>query len=182
MTFGIEQIAKIASPIITLIIGAIIKHYTEKQSKLISYIGHVSSFVLKDEKQTRVYSHSVIVRNAGSKAARNIRLGHIYLPLNINVYPPIQYSIEKNPDEASEIVFPILVPKEQVTISYLYFPPITWDKVNSYTKSDDGYAKIINVIPTPQLPHFLAFLVRFLMFAGASFILYLLILLIIYTL
>ena len=35
-------------------------------------------------------------------------------------------------------------------MSYLYFPPLLWSQINVNTKSDDGFAKIINVISMPQ--------------------------------
>jgi len=172
MNFDLVTIAKLISPLITLIIGVIIKHYTERRSKIISYIGHVSSFVLNNEEQTPVFTHSIIVRNAGRKAAQNIRLGHNVMPPNVTVFPKIQYQIDNTPEGASEIVIPILVPKEQVTISYLYFPPVTWDKINSYIKSDEGFAKIINVIPMTQPSKLALWFVWLLMFVGASFLIY----------
>ena len=94
------------------------------------------------------------------------------LPINITVYPPVQYSIERNPEGAGEIVFPVLVPKEQVTISYLYFPPLLWNQINVNTKSDEGFAKIINVIPMPQPNKAILASVWALVFVGASFLFY----------
>jgi hypothetical protein len=64
------------------------------------------------------------------------------------------------------------VPKEQVSITYLYFPPLLWNQVNSYTKSDEVLASVINVIPTPQPPRFVVVLVWLLMFVGASTLVY----------
>lgn len=168
----LETVARISSPIVTLIAGAVLKHYSEKSSKLLSYIGHVSAFTLQDPQKTSVFTHSVIVRNAGRKSATNVRLGHRFLPVNHRMDPQISYTIEKNPQGAEEIVIPTLVPKEQVTISYLYFPPTTWDQINSYTKSDDGYAKIVNVIPMPQLSTPILWLLRVLIIIGASFVTY----------
>jgi hypothetical protein len=69
MTYDVEIIAKIASPILTLLLGAVIKHYTERRSKLVSFLGHISSFKLRDENQTPVFTHGVVVRNAGCKSA-----------------------------------------------------------------------------------------------------------------
>jgi len=172
MNFEIETIAKLVSPILTLIIGAVIKKYTERRAKVISYIGHVSSFTLQNEKRTLVFTHSVIVRNAGRKAAQNIRLGHNILPPNMTIFPKIQYTVENSPNGASEIVIPILIPKEQITISYLYFPPLTWKQINTYTKFDEGFAKIINVIPIPRPSKWVIFIVWSLMFVGASFLFY----------
>lgn len=168
----LETVAKIASPIVTLIAGSVLKNYAEKSPKLLSYIGHVSSFTLQDEQKSFVFTHSVIVRNAGRKSATNVRLGHHFLPTNLRIEPQINYTIETNPEGAAEIVIPTLVPKEQVTISYLYFPPRTWDQINSYTKSDDGYAKIVNVIPMPQPSKPVLWLARVLILIGASFVTY----------
>lgn len=168
----LETIAKIASPVVTLIGGAVLKHYAEKSSKVLSYIGHVSSFTLQDEQKSSVFTHSVIVRNAGRRSATNVRLGHHFLPVNLRIEPQINYRIEKNPEGAAEIVIQTLVPKEQVTISYLYFPPTTWHQINSYTKSDDGYAKIVNVIPTPQPSTVVQWTYRALVLIGASYVTY----------
>jgi len=93
MPLSTDQLIKILSPLLTLLVGGIVKHYKEKKSKLISYVGHVSSFTLKNEEKTPVYSHGIIVRNAGQKTAKNVRIGHYVLPENINIYPPVQYSI-----------------------------------------------------------------------------------------
>jgi len=102
------------------------------------------------------------------------------MPPNISLYPNIPYIIENTTGGASEIIIPQLVPKEQVTISYLYFPPDTWNKINSYTKSDEGFAKIINVIPMPKPAKLALGIVWLLMFIGASFLIYWLIRLIAY--
>jgi len=181
MNFDIE-FAKLIAPILTIIVGGIIKLYRERRAKVISYIGHVSAFTLRCEEPSSVYTHSVIVRNTGRKAAKNIRLGHNFLPDNLNVFPSIKYTVEKNPAGASEILIPILVPKEQVTVSYLYFPPITWDKINTYIKYDDGLVKSINVIPIAQPSKRVIFLVWFLMLIGASYLVYWLIRLLHYLL
>jgi hypothetical protein len=171
MTYDIDVIAKIISPLITLLL-AVLKYLSERKSKLISFIGHISSFTLSDEKQTQVYTHSIIVRNTGRKSAINVRIGHNFLPPNIQVSPPVNYKIETNPAGSAEVIFPIIVPKEQITISYLYFPPITWEQVNAYTKSDDGFADIIKVIPIPQPSKLVTGIIWFLIFIGASSIIY----------
>ncbi len=172
MSSDFEMIAKIVSPIITLLLGSILKYYTERRSKLVSFLVHISTFKLHDEPQTLVFTHSIVVRNTGGKSATNVRVGHNFLPPNIQVIPSVKYTIEQNPEGGAEIIFPIIVPKEQVTISYLYFPPLTWNQVNTYTKSDDGFANILNVIPMPQPPKSIIAIVWLLIFLGASFIMY----------
>jgi hypothetical protein len=177
-----DLIAKIAGPTLSLAAGAVLKNYTEARSRVVSFIGHVSAFTLQDEQHTVVHTHSVVVRNAGRRAARNVRLTHGVLPLNVTIYPPVQNSIEHNSDGSGEIVFPVLVPKEQVTVSYLYFPPLLWNQINSATKSDEGFAKIINVMPVPRPSKGVIAAVWLLSFVGASFVLYWLVRLAIYAL
>ena len=172
MTLDADTVAKIVGPLLSLLLGAVVKHYAEARAKLVSFIGHVSSFTLQDDQHTVVHTHSVVVRNAGRKAAQNVRLSHRVLPVNVTVYPPVQYTIERNPEGAGEILIPVLVPKEQVTISYLYFPPLTLNQVNAATKSDKGFAKILNVIPVPQPNKAVLVAVWALVFVGASYLFY----------
>jgi hypothetical protein len=51
------------------------------------------------------------------------------------------------PRGRQDIVIPKLIPGEQVTISYLYFPPMTFDQVNDGIKCDQGFAQAIPVLP-----------------------------------
>ena len=140
---------KIIVPFATLFLGRWIDRIYQKRSKLISYVGHVSSFRMQDTEGTQIYTHSIVVRNAGRESAKNVRIGHNVLP-NYQVFPAVHYEVVPTTGGGAELLIPTLVPGEQLTISYLYFPPMTWDKINSYAKSDDGFAKIITVLPTPQ--------------------------------
>ena len=45
MIINVEIIAKLVSPVFTLIIGVIIKRFTERRANIISSIGYVSSFI-----------------------------------------------------------------------------------------------------------------------------------------
>jgi len=172
MNIDIDALAKIVGPILSLVVGALIKHYSEARSKLVSFLTHASSFTLQGQQPTVIHTHSVVVRNAGRKAASNVRLTHASLPFNVTIYPPVQHSIQRNDDGSGDILIPTLVPKEQVTISYLYFPPLTWAQIHLSTKSDEGFAKIINVIPMPQPNAIVTAGFWFLVFVGASFLFY----------
>ena len=81
------------------------------------------------------------------------------------------------PGGGQEILFPSLVPDEQVTISYLYFPPVTFREINSGVKSDEGLAKVIQVIPMRRYPQWFNVIVRILFFAGVLGVLYVLVVL-----
>jgi hypothetical protein len=90
-------------------------------------------------------------KNTGRRAATNVRVSHFVLP-DFQVYPPVLYRVEELPNGGHDIVFPSLVSNEQVSISYLYFPPLLWHQIHIGTKSDEGLARTINILPTPQLP------------------------------
>lgn len=150
----IDLLLKIAMPVITLFLGVFINRFFESREKLISHLGYIASHKLPPHKEgeepTIVHTHSVIIRNNGRKAAKNVRLGHNYLP-NFNVYPDIEYSINNLPGGGKEIVFPTLTPKKEITISYLYFPPYTWSAINTHIESDEGSAKVVQVLLQPQV-------------------------------
>jgi hypothetical protein len=98
----------------------------------------------------QVHVHSIVVRNTGKKTAFNVRLGHNVRVHNYVLEPQVQHEKKESPAGPWEIVLPALVPNEQVLVSYLYFPPLTWPQINAYTKSDEGSARFLNVLPTPQ--------------------------------
>jgi hypothetical protein len=171
VTIDWELVVKIAVPLGALVLGKCLDRILSNKPKLISYIGHVSTFTLQGEQAARVFAHSVVLRNTGRVAAENVRVGHYVLP-NYQLQPPIAFDIIKAPTGESEIHIAKLVPGEQVTISYLYFPPLTWDRVNAYTNSDAGPAKVLSVIPTPQPPRSLRLIMWALVLVGALTIFY----------
>ncbi len=168
-------IAIIAAPIIALFIGAALDRALERRSRLIAYYLHVSSFRTSGEKPLDVFSHSIIIRNAGRKSASNVRIGHKNLP-DFQIYPSISYEISDLPDGSKEICIPTFVPGEEISISYLYCPPITWQVVNTYIKSDEGSAKKVDMLYTRKLPKWANIIVVILLFMGATATIYLLIL------
>ena len=167
-----DLVIKIGIPLATLFLGRFLDQILTRRPKLISYLGHVSSFTLNTPNKMQVYTHAIVIRNAGREAANSVRIGHHFLPLDYQIFPSVPHSIENPPTGGSEIVIPKLVPGEQLTISYLYFPPLTWDRINSYTKSDEGFAKILNVIPTPQPARLVIALFWFFVFVGVTTLFY----------
>jgi hypothetical protein len=165
-------LAKIISPLITAIAGALIKKYAEAKPKLLNYLIHASAIPLNDQAGTTVNTHSVVVRNSGKKTAHNVRMGHNYLPQGFQVFPRVQYEVVKSDNGAAEIIIPNLVPNEQVTISYLYFPPTAWTSINSYCKCDEAMAEYINVVPTKQLNKAQYYALSALVFLGAAGLVY----------
>lgn len=170
-----QIVGDVIVPFVTLVLGFVLNRALESRPNVISYLGHVGSHRVKrdDDSEYFVYTHSIIVRNAGRRPAKNVRVSHVYLPPNVNVLPDTKYSIERTPGGGADIVFPALVPNEQVTISYLYFPPITWGQIVGTVKSDEGLAKIISVLPAQQYPTWVLRLLQALTLLGGGTVLYL---------
>lgn len=164
--------ATIASPIVALFVGAGLNRLIENRPKVVSYLGHVSGiFLSKANPAVQVNTHSVVLRNAGGKTENNIRVGHNVLP-DFQIFPDIDHEVKDLPGGQKEIVIPKLIPKKQITITYLYFPPLTWEQVNTHLESDSGAIKVLNVLPTVQPPKWLLRVLLVLIGYGAIGILY----------
>jgi hypothetical protein len=73
--------------------------------------------------------------------------------IHVSIDPPsVPHKIQTLPNNTEEILFPTLPPKFQVTVSYLYFPPLLASQINSLIYSDEGQARIITVLPQVQPP------------------------------
>ena len=139
--------ATIAAPILALLVGAFLNRRLERRPRIMSYYGHVSSFTVRPATgmPLLIHMHSVIIRNNGSKAATNLRVSHLVLP-DFNIYPAVPYTVETTPGGLTDFVFPIVVPKEEITISYMYPPPTVVTDVNNGIRHDDGFATAIPVL------------------------------------
>lgn len=149
-----NTVATIAGPIIALFIGVWVNRWFESRPILISYFGHVSTFRVNPQASNSflVHTHSIILRNSGRRSATNVRLRHIVLP-DFNIWPDLAHHIEDLSDGGREIVIPTLIPGEQITISYFYFPPTTVGQVNAGIKCDQGFAHQIPVLLQRQYPN-----------------------------
>lgn len=173
MNIDWNVVATIAAPIIALFIGAWVNRRFENRASLTSYFGHVSSFVAHPTTgpEITIFTHTVVLRNAGRRSATNVRVHHKTLP-DFNIWPSIVYHIDSLPDGTKDIVIPNLVPSEQITISYLYFPPLTVDRINAGIKYDQGFANQIPVLLQRQYPKWFNLLVAFIMLIGLIAIVY----------
>lgn len=165
MVIDWHLIARYAAPLLAVFVGIAISRWLERRPRLVMFLAHAAAINVPSDPPMTVHTHSIVVRNAGGRVASNIRLGHNMLPA-FSVYPPQPYEVV-DIIGGEEIVIPKLVPKEQITIAYLYMPPIIWSQVNTYTKSDEGFAHVLNVLPTQQFPRWLSVLLWFFIAIGA---------------
>ena len=171
-----QLLATITTPLVALFVGAWLTRRIEKQPVLLTHWGHVSSFSLQSPDGTGnvVNTHSVVIRNEGKRSATNVRLSHKTLP-DFNIWPAVPCRVEQVPNTGPDIVIPQIVPGEQLTISYLYFPPVTYDQVNSGVKHDEGFATPITVLLQRQYPRWIKISTAILVFVGLVAIVYTLI-------
>lgn len=172
MAVDLDFVAKIVSPVIVSIVGALLKKYTEAKPRVITYLTHASAVKFNGEDDNLINTHCIVVANIGKKTAHNLRIGHFNLPKGFQIYPPVAYSLLQTPAGTSEILIPTLVQGEQIFVTYMYDSPMVFHNINAYTKSDEGSASVIKVIPRPQPPKSILVMVIILMFIGASALLY----------
>lgn len=89
-------------------------------------------------------THTVVITNQGNATAHNIRIGHYTLPPAYSVHPPMNLPVQEG-SAVNEILIPTLSAKEMVSVSYLYFDPLHYARVNAYIKCDEGMAEIANL-------------------------------------
>jgi len=175
MNIELNAVATIAAPIIALFVGIWVNRRFESRPILISYFGHVAAFLHTPPggQPINVHTHSVVLRNAGRRPATNVRLHHQVLP-DFNIWPVLVHHVDTLPDGSRDIVIPTLIPGETITISYLYFPPVTVAQVNAGIKCDQGFAQAIAVLLQRQYPRWFNRLAAFLMLLGLISLVYLL--------
>ena len=91
---------------------------------------------------------------------------------DFTISPTAVYSIQTLPDGTRDILIPAIVPGEALTISYLYFPPVTWDQVNAGIKFDEGFAHQIPVLLQRQYPRWVTTTLTLLALVGLVAVLY----------
>lgn len=168
-------VAAFASPIIALLAGIFIDRWFRERPRLMTYLGHASAFKvrLEDGVAFDVHTHAIVIRNTGRRVANNVRISHGVFPPNVTVFPAIDYRIVELPDGGKDLVLSAIVPGEQITVTYLYYPPVTWAQVNTFVKFDEGYARTVTAIPSVQQPSWLRLTTGALALVGALTLLYL---------
>jgi hypothetical protein len=151
-------LANIAVPVGTLFLGIWLDRRFELRPRLVTYYGHVAAFSVDQpagQPPLTVHTHSVVLRNTGRRSATDVRIRHQPLQRfpHFVIWPQLQHHVEDLPGGGGrEIVIPILVPNEEITISYLYFPPTTVVQVHAGIRSAEGFARGIPVLLQRQFP------------------------------
>ncbi len=170
-------VSQIAVPLIICVVSIVLTKYFNEKEKLIAFYGHIASHALdstiEDQPVTHIYTHAVVIRNNGNKTATNVKITHNHLP-SFTIHPDTNFMRNPLPNGGAELVIPRITPKQEYTISYLYFPPITYDQIRSSIESDKGLAKIVNVRLQQIFPKWVNVLVVLSMLLGTIAFVYML--------
>ena len=174
MAIDWNVLATIAAPLFALFVGVWVNRHFENRPVLISYYGNVAAFHHKPPgaETIQAHTHTVVVRNTGRRTATNVRVHHTILT-DFNIWPQLVHHVEELQDGSKDIVIPNLVPGEQITISYLYFPPITVAQINAGIKCNQGFAHQIPVLLQRQYPRWFNRTAAVLMLIGIIAVFYL---------
>jgi hypothetical protein len=170
-------LATIAAPILALFIGAALDRFLERKPRLVAYFAHTSVFRLPGPPPLQVHTHGIVIRNTGRKPATDVRVSHAVFPNNFNVFPDVEFEVKALPGGGTDLVFPTLIPGQQLSISYMYFPPLLYSQIHSGIRHKDGFATEITVLPTPQYPPWVLRGLRALVLMGLISVCYILYLL-----
>lgn len=166
-----DAAVKVVSAFLTAIIGLTWKRYAEGRPRVVQYFVHSGAVPIAAggavQAAFAVHTHALVIRNTGKKSAENLRLGHHHLPA-FAITPPVQYQL----NGANEILVPRLVPGESLTLTYVYFPPLTWNQIHAYAKTDEMLVQHLRVQPQVQPSRVVLLLVGVLMFTGAATLVY----------
>lgn len=154
---------------ISLVVGYFLHKATSQRPKVVSYLSNVSEFVVQSTPPAPnipIHTHSITIQNIGNSTAHKIIVGHLINIQNFRVFPNIPFTNEVTPQGAWVLRFESLAPRQFITISYLYFPPVTFHSINQFVRFDEGEAKIIQVAPFQVRPKVWIWTYNFLAFVG----------------
>ena len=160
----IDTLLRVLSILITAALALLRERMTAKP-RLVCYNSHTAALV---SPAGHIYGiHNLVVRNIGKKQANNVRVGHIVTPQShkpdgsiltnyvYNVWPTISFREETSPKGAYDLLFPVLAPKQQITLSYGYEAPTTASNITGLVRCDEQIAVAIDAMPAPHPPRVL---------------------------
>lgn len=141
-------------------VGYAFRYFFERRTRLVVFFSHVGEFHLAPTPTvpngTTVHTHAVELRNAGRLPAHNVRVPHRFAVgpggVNVSLFPNLPYTTNTLANGGEEIQIDVLTPQQQVTLSYLYFPPLTFNQIHEPIRCDEMMARQVSVLPTIVYP------------------------------
>lgn len=186
MQVDLEILLKVLAPILAGALAVIIKDRWSAKPRLIYSMIHAADHPLAPQPVPGApagqagqiqwaRTHSILIRNTGAKAAKNVRIVQLRKPPSIQVWPPVFHEVVATTPDASgpfEIVFPSVAPKESITIAYLYMQDLTAQQIGWFIKSDEGTAERVEAVVSAPWPQYLQKFLWVLLFVGGSTLIY----------
>ncbi len=144
----------------------ILNLFWQRRPRLIAYCSLPASFPGSGEgPPDELRSHSLLLVNVGRADAFQVRISHHTLPAfeflypkKFSVSPDFRYEVQPAATGGADIVIPVLASQQQITITYLYRPPLTLEQIHGEIGSKAGAAKQVGVLPVAEYPWWLGFL------------------------
>ena len=162
MDWNVDNVVKLLTLVIALFSLYLANN---KRPRVEAFFTHAASHKFFNN---NINTHSLVLRNSGSTSAKNVHIIHEYLPdeISVEVYPPMGFERNKLDKDRGELVFESLVTKKQITISYMYPPDITYQKIGLHAESDEGLAHIFPINFVRVFPKWVYILIGYFMFIG----------------
>jgi len=168
------SVVTVIAPVVAAVVGYFAKRALDRAPRVVAFMAASNSVTLGKGKpnEVTIHSHVLVIRNDGALAARDVRITHDFFPPDISVYPGVEHTLVVNPQGLTELQVPLLAPGQQLAISYMYFPPLTWAQINCDVYSETGRAERVALLPRPKPATWILVTRYFLMFAGAWAVVY----------
>lgn len=167
----------IISAILAFVGGILLTNYQNRKPRLISFFTNMSDFHIPSNQAGQpnltIYTHTIVVQNTGKASANNVEVVHRNVGLQNywhKVTPDVVFQQDRTPDGGLILRFPSLLPKQAVTISYLYTYPFHVDAIHNYVKSNEVAANVTAIFFVPQTPQWLAKLLLWLALFGLIYL------------
>ncbi len=171
-----ELIARYAPQIVLVILTAVVYKLVEilfgRRSKVVFYLSEVATFTYTysgARQRVLLNTLTITLQNLGRAPAEDVQIVHYWLPENYTISPPMQSRKISLPEGQEAIVLDRILPRQTVTISYLYSTaPPNKSRVHSYVSTQDHIAKQIEVGLSRRRPKWIVLLRQGLMLLGAG--------------
>ena len=143
---------EIVKILVAVFVGAWTNRLLESRARLISYLSSIAQHKIDEN---RLVTWSVVIKNAGRKAANNVRVKHETQLPHFDIQPPRPFGREQISDGGEDIIFDKVVPGEEILISYLrLIPGDSPDPavINRGISCDEGGPKVLTYIPMRWYP------------------------------
>jgi hypothetical protein len=121
---------------VTAAVTLAVNRSLEKRARLLVYYGHAAAFTLRGG--ITFHLHNIVLWNAGRKSATNVRIDHVVLPEEYNLFPQVPYTEGRRPNGSGLIQIHRIVPGQELSIYYVYPPAIVYSQIHASITHDDG--------------------------------------------